>query len=496
MANSNSRTEYYCSINGHEHGPFSAKEIRQLAINGKLNGGDLVWKGGSTSKTAAKAIKGLVFSNSKHQQTLEPKPLGNEEADPHSSKPIVSKPDFSSSIKQHALEDPIREIGAKFKLICISVLFVLVPLLLAAIFLDEFGGPIWVVFGIGGQLLIIMFTVWIWWRVFQPRRPTEVLYLRSFSNDADSWKKRVAIQRELGDGIRLSGIRDPRKRRLGGLQALGPWFVAMKYCTPKFMDLVGYENWRAQVWNTTQTCKLVIIDLSVPTEFLLEEIEIVFESVGITRIAFLADAPQSEDSIKDIVRSRIPEVKWENGQIQSFIWPSGKDRESISKATGVAKEIAAIANNNDLQHDLVSPPEKLITAEKTRHWSTATKMLFVMIIAQVLVVAISLLVSIVGFQFGGQKAAQTTTAVFATIMLLLGSINWLVFVKEIGSFSKRVKATIAYSIFALPYLPFIFFSTSQEEDSRFPVSSQFVQEQVETDLAIKEAEDLIRKAKK
>jgi hypothetical protein len=50
------------------------------------------------------------------------------------------------------------------------------------------------------------------WSVL-PRRKTNAFYLRSFRTDRQTWPIRQTIQSGLGRKYRLSGIRDPRRRR-------------------------------------------------------------------------------------------------------------------------------------------------------------------------------------------------------------------------------------------------------------------------------------------
>ena len=76
-------TKYIVSSKGREHGPYSAKQIRQLAQVGRLSTNDLVWKEGSKRKVKAGRIKGLTFPNGSDQkQPPNAENVGSKATDP------------------------------------------------------------------------------------------------------------------------------------------------------------------------------------------------------------------------------------------------------------------------------------------------------------------------------------------------------------------------------------------------------------------------------
>jgi uncharacterized protein DUF4339 len=54
--------DWYCDINGEQHGPLTALQLKQLAVAGKLQPAHLVWKEGMTQRVPAKSVKGLFDS--------------------------------------------------------------------------------------------------------------------------------------------------------------------------------------------------------------------------------------------------------------------------------------------------------------------------------------------------------------------------------------------------------------------------------------------------
>ena len=60
MQNPKNRRSWFCQIGGEELGPLSDSEFRALAVDGRLQPEDLVWKAGKQQKrTSASKVRGL-----------------------------------------------------------------------------------------------------------------------------------------------------------------------------------------------------------------------------------------------------------------------------------------------------------------------------------------------------------------------------------------------------------------------------------------------------
>jgi hypothetical protein len=209
------------------------------------------------------------------------------------------------------LEDPLRSIRRFLRG------FALVVTILAASYLilavvgcsadSEEWRPVlnWMLFYCILGLPLIWYVIVVY-TVFMPIRETGAFYLRSFRNDPSTWAIRVAIQEALGRGLRLSGVRDPRHRSFNLVDWFNPAFFAMRYCTPKFMDLEAGEDWRARLWNSMQRGHCVFIDVSDLTDFVLAEIRMAYECVGLGRILFVGDGSRDEAGWKALVVGRLP----------------------------------------------------------------------------------------------------------------------------------------------------------------------------------------------
>src|SRR5262249_14642083 len=51
--------DWYCEINGQQHGPFTSAQLRQLAVKGNLQPSHPVWKEGMQKTVLARTVKGL-----------------------------------------------------------------------------------------------------------------------------------------------------------------------------------------------------------------------------------------------------------------------------------------------------------------------------------------------------------------------------------------------------------------------------------------------------
>lgn len=54
--------DWYCEIDGVQHGPVTAVQLKQLATDGKLQPADPVWKEGMQARVPARSVKGLFDS--------------------------------------------------------------------------------------------------------------------------------------------------------------------------------------------------------------------------------------------------------------------------------------------------------------------------------------------------------------------------------------------------------------------------------------------------
>jgi hypothetical protein len=234
------------------------------------------------------------------------------------------------------LEDPMRDIARRFGWYLLWMLVVLLALSMFVLTVWSVlrDSPVTALLGSGLYMVWILFFVYwsnlIWWRAFAPRRPTDVFYLRSFQNDQDSWPIRVAVQEALGERYRLSGIRDPRRRTDGMQDRFSPWLKAMRHCTPKFMDLEAGDDWQARLWRSLQKGRLALVDLTVATPFVRQEIRLVSQAIGWERTVILGTAPQTEDEIRRLVAAEVGDVPAAGAQV--LIWPDVSDSTVRSSA--------------------------------------------------------------------------------------------------------------------------------------------------------------------
>jgi Protein of unknown function (DUF1559) len=160
------------------------------------------------------------------------------------------------------------------------------------------------------------------WRLL-PDRPTNAFYLRSFTNDAATLPVRQEIVRGLGKELRLSGIRDPRRRAPRVLRYLLWGLFAIRYCSPRFMNLEAGNEWKARLWRSFGDARCAFVDVSHVTSFVGEEIELCEECLGLERILFIAHSPEQRDAF--LAENPLPPGI--RDRIQVAVW--GRDRRAF-----------------------------------------------------------------------------------------------------------------------------------------------------------------------
>lgn len=151
-----------------------------------------------------------------------------------------------------------------------------------------------------------------------PSRETSALYLRSFRTDRDTLGIRTAIQSGLGPTFRLSGIRDPRRRR-SPLDYLAFTIFVLRYSTPKFMNLEAEGDWKLRLCNSMADARCVFIDVTQMTPYLAAEIALAAHGAGLARILFVGDLSQDAEGWRTQVTQHIP-VAARGGPVQVARW--------------------------------------------------------------------------------------------------------------------------------------------------------------------------------
>ncbi len=380
------------------------------------------------------------------------------------------------------LEDPIREMTSIFQKWTLRALILAVLLTIAGIGVamsspTEAVGTVALVGTLLSWLLVFVAVgVLVWWRAFAPRHITDAFYLRSFQNDVDTWPIRVEIQRALGNKLRLSGIRDPRRRKLGLKEKYSPIYMAMKYCTPRHMDLVAGNDWIPRLWHSLRKGQLAFIDLSTPTPAVREETRIVTDALGFDRVVFLGHAPQTADDIRAILTEELgADVAAGVGQI--VIWPGKSSRKGVR---GFRKQIRSLADS--VQKQPLLPPDKTCPdwcgpvqpipqgrRHSDRMFGDIVKLQALLLVLQVVVqIAVGLAGTLQpGLKFIGVLIAGP----FALVNMWLLVQNWFLYIRDVGIPWDRIKASIGFVSMMSPLLfsvgqALIFASSSPSDSSR------------------------------
>lgn len=410
------------------------------------------------------------------------------------------------------LEDPIREVSRKLGGWCLylflGVSVGLVVLIAVALFAPKSpaSGTLlalaFVVMGLIGFGFLLLFGFLVWWRAFAPRRATDVFYLRSFRNDAETWPIRVAIQKALGRRHRLSGIRDPQRRSVSFLEHYSPLFLAMKYCTPRYMDLEAGKDWKARLWHSLQRAELAVLDLSVLTPFVQEEIRLAAAALGIERLVCLGRAPQTLDEVRQLASAELGMAP-ENCPVHIIIWPAETARRPSKgeEHDFLAKFSRALQAARRAARPASAPPPpfcgEVIAIPRGRR--KANLMLRRMILMQAALLGFQLasgLILGIGIRDEAlrNKLLLAITLPFGLVNLWLLLQNWLVYIYDVGIWGDRMRASIGLAIaasaaiYGLFSISEVFPATAIKQESSF-ILPPLTQTQLEKDKQLIAEED-------
>jgi len=113
-----------------------------------------------------------------------------------------------------------------------------------------------------------------------------VLYLRSFARDESNDELRRTLELAC-EGLRLCGIRDPRRRVPTVLRPVLAVAFIFLYASNRRMSLEAGSAWRPRLLATLVNARAVIIDCRYPTEFIRQEIELCVLQMPMRRVLLL-----------------------------------------------------------------------------------------------------------------------------------------------------------------------------------------------------------------
>jgi hypothetical protein len=186
------------------------------------------------------------------------------------------------------LDDPLRTLG--WFTLAVFVLTVAVGLATVATEEPAADGPPWWVRH-GGWIAGAWFALAVW-RLL-PSRRTGVLYLRSFRHDDNTADIRTDLVRAFGPRVRVSGIRDPRRRALRWLRHLNQLVFALRYATPKYMNLEAGDDWKARLWRSMTQARGAVLDATDLTTYVQDEVRMCYRTFGPGRVLFVGDSRMS-----------------------------------------------------------------------------------------------------------------------------------------------------------------------------------------------------------
>jgi len=312
-----------------------------------------------------------------------------------------------------------------------------------------------VIAGIGWMIALSLGGFSLWWSCFAPKRLTDVIYLRSFRNDDTSWPIRVAIQEAIGTRHRLSGIRDPHRRETSIFEKYAILAVAMKYSTPKYMDLEARMDWQSRLWNSLAYAQAAVIDVQDMTDFVRVELQLAVRALGADRVILVAMLPNTEESVRAHVKEH-----WPNplvAQLPVIIW----DAMPEQNMTRTARQDFIAQFRTQFQGLLrqpnygvrLPPPDLGGVLHYPRSDRKARKMLATFITFQIGIGLLQFAAGWLGSVLEGERTQRLLEflSVFPIFVINTWLLiqNWVLYIRDVGIRVERIKASIGLIIFLL-----------------------------------------------
>lgn len=167
-----------------------------------------------------------------------------------------------------------------------------------------------------------------------PHRRTNAFYLRAFAHDEATGALRLALQRALGRGFRLSGIRDPQRRGSLFLRSVTVFVFCFRYSTVRYMNLEAGADWLHRLARSLDDARCVFMDLSQITGPLEDELQLAVRRVGLERLMFLSRTARDAGELRDLVAERLGIAADARARIHAAVWPGepGAGRQDFDAA--------------------------------------------------------------------------------------------------------------------------------------------------------------------
>ncbi len=292
-------------------------------------------------------------------------------------------------------------------------------------------------------LFVVGFTASLW-RVL-PNRETDVLYLRSFRYDRASAGVRTDLQWVFGRAARVSGIRDPRRRWPKLLRYPLLVAFALRYATPKYMNLEAGDAWKERLWRSLGRARGAVIDVTDLTPHVIGEIQLCVRCLSPDRILFVGDESKSErewrDAILDAVGGSV-----RPDDVRVAIWNRSRDgrRGFRHRVSEYAADLPATpAGFRDEAGELARLADELRGVPRERSARLWVELLLGFVVSFVVLQTVGLIE-----RLGTGGRASVVVTFIAVAFWVIQVWYFLLYLRDCGSGRERLlsSATIGFAL--------------------------------------------------
>jgi DNA-directed RNA polymerase subunit RPC12/RpoP len=270
------------------------------------------------------------------QRLLVPTPNQNTIKTPVENK---SRPDVpSKKYVPDLLDDPMLELRRFFGRLILWEFLLSVALCGGCVGLFSIGQEAAATLASSGAALCVFLFPYSYcvWRLL-PSRHVDVFYLRSFRHDSDTVGLRVELQRAFGRRVRVSGICDPRRRWPKFVRFAFIFAFALRYATPRHLNLEAGENWKERLWRSLGKARGAVIDVSELTTHVTAEMQLCYRCLGLDRILFVGRDNKSVAEWQGAIKAALGRPA-SAPNVHLALW--GEDQEVRQRFRSVTKSFA------------------------------------------------------------------------------------------------------------------------------------------------------------
>ena len=228
------------------------------------------------------------------------------------------------------------------------------------------------------------------------------------------------------------------------------------------MDLEAEEDWQERLWHSLQAGQIAVVDLSEVTPFVLEEICLVSNAIGVERVIFIGDSlSQTKDQLSATISEQIGTDRANKATI--YLWQRAKSKKALTQHKKHFKDFVRRFYKNASALPNIEK-EDAPAAYQVKASSSSTKtpmsrsMLSWMIWVQVALVFAQIIISVLANFWSSDVDTQAWIKILCSLPFILCHttfffLNIYIYIRDVGIFRRRLKAIGLLFLLLISFTP-------------------------------------------